>query len=371
MTARLMEGSEAMAEAAVASGCRFFAGYPMTPFTEILEHFARMLPENGGVCINAESELEAVGMAWGALATGARAATGSTGQGLALMQESFSEITIAELPLVIFDMARGQGDYFQATRGGGHGDYRHIVLSPIDINEAVVLTQLAFELADRWRNPALILGDYLLAHTSEAVDVASLASSATAPPAPVKEWALDGSLGGTGRSRIVSSLGIAKLSPSGPVLPPGSTAIEAHLHAISEKLRRIEATEVRVETGWLEGADHVVVAFGTVAKFVRYVVGQLRADGVAIGYVRPITLWPFPYAALAEAASDRKTVMVFEINAGQMIDDVRIAVAGRAPVVPTGGISTDGSGFGVGALLDVDVIRGRFEHVLHQQEVLA
>ena len=133
----LMEGSEALVRAAIASGCRFFAGYPMTPFTELLEHFAKLLPDNGGVCVNAESELEAVGMAWGALAVGERAATGSTGQGLSLMQESFSEITLAELPLVIFNMARGQQDYFQSTRGGGHGDYRHIVLAPMDVGEAV------------------------------------------------------------------------------------------------------------------------------------------------------------------------------------------------------------------------------------------
>jgi 2-oxoglutarate/2-oxoacid ferredoxin oxidoreductase subunit alpha len=374
MTARMMEGSEAMTEAAVASGCRFFAGYPMTPFTELLEHFAKRLPEVGGVCINAESELEAVGMAWGALATGARAATGSTGQGLALMQESFSEITLAELPLVIFDMARGQGDYFQATRGGGHGDYRHIVLAPMDINEAVSLTQLAFELADKWRTPALLMGDYLLAHTSEAVDISADAVAAvgsTAPGGPAKDWAVDGSLGGTGRSRIVSSLGVTKYSPTAPPIPAGSTGIEAHLHTISAKLRRIEATEVRVETGWLEGAEYVVVAFGTVAKFIRYVVSHLRADGVPIGYVRPITLWPFPYSAVADAAVNVKTVMVFEINAGQMIDDVRIGVAGRAPVVPIGGISTDGSGFGVGALLDVDIIRARIEQVLHEQEVVA
>src|SRR5205807_2244361 len=201
MTRRLMEGSEAMAEAAIASGCRFFAGYPMTPFTELLEHFAAKLPPVGGVCINAESELEAVGMVWGALATGARAATGSTGQGLALMQESFSEITLAELPLVIFDMARGQGDYFQATRGGGHGDYRHIVLAPMDIGEAVELTQLAFHLGDKWRIPVLVYGDYLLAHTAEAVDV----STGTLEPLPDKDWAVDGSLAGTGRSRSVSS----------------------------------------------------------------------------------------------------------------------------------------------------------------------
>ena len=157
-----MEGSEAIAEAAIAAGCRFFAGYPMTPFTELLESFAKKLPEAGGVCMNAESELEAIGMTWGALATGARAATGSTGQGLALMQESLSEITRAELPLVVFHMARGQGDYFQATRGGGHGDYRQVVFAPIDVREAVELTQRAFDLADRWRNPVQIYGDFLL-----------------------------------------------------------------------------------------------------------------------------------------------------------------------------------------------------------------
>src|SRR6202795_625116 len=132
---KLMEGSEAIAEASIAAGCKFFAGYPMTPFTELLEHFAKRLPEEGGVCINAESELEAAGMAWGALSTGARAATGSTGQGLSLMQESFSEITRAELPLVVVNMARGQSDYYQSTRGGGHGDYFHIILCPIDIHE--------------------------------------------------------------------------------------------------------------------------------------------------------------------------------------------------------------------------------------------
>src|SRR5213078_1598526 len=166
----------------------FFAGYPMTPFTELLEHLAKKLPEAGGVCINAESELEAVGMAWGALATGARAATGSTGQGLSLMQESFSEITLAELPLVIFNM------------GGGQGDYRHIVLAPMDINEAVELTQLAFHLADKWRTPVLVYGDYLLAHVQESVSVGPIDFGAVPP----KPWAVDGTLNGTGDARTVS-----------------------------------------------------------------------------------------------------------------------------------------------------------------------
>ena len=358
MTRRLMEGSEAMAEAAIASGCRFFAGYPMTPFTEILEHFAKKLPPVGGVCINAESELEAVGMAWGALATGARAATGSTGQGLSLMQESFAEITLAELPLVIFDMARGQGDYFQATRGGGHGDYRHIVLAPLDISEAVRLTQAAFELADRWRTPVLVMGDYLLAHTSEAVELPEARHGV-----PSKDWAVDGSLGGSGRSRLVSSLGFAKHGQ------PGPGGIEAHQRAIAAKLRRIADTEVQFESGWLDGAEHLVVAFGTAAKFVRYVVAQMRADGVPVGYFRPITLWPFPYRALKEAATGVDRVLVFELNAGQMIDDVRIGVEGAAPVEFVGGISTDHSGFGVGELLNADVIRARLEQAMAGQEV--
>src|SRR3954467_15586252 len=237
---RLMEGSAAMAEAAIAAGCRFFAGYPMTPFTELLEHFAKRLPEEGGVCINAESELEAVGMAWGALATGARAATGSTGQGLSLMQESFSEITLAELPLVVFNMARGQGDYFQSTRGGGHGDYRHIVLAPMDIREAVELTQLAFHLADRWRNPVLVQGDYLLAHTAEAVDVTAVEFGAL----PAKDWPVDGSGGGTGVSKVISPLGIGKHNTPGP-------GIEGQLQAVAAKLERIAAAEPRAESGFL------------------------------------------------------------------------------------------------------------------------
>ena len=169
MTRQLLEGSEAIAASMIAAGCRFFAGYPMTPFTEVLEHMAAKLPAVGGVCMNAESELEAVGMAWGAAATGTYAATGSTGQGLSLMQESLAEISLARVPLVVLNMARAQGDYYQATRGGGHGDYRHLVLAPVDITETVELTQLAFHLADRWRNPVLVYGDYLTAHVEEAL----------------------------------------------------------------------------------------------------------------------------------------------------------------------------------------------------------
>jgi 2-oxoglutarate ferredoxin oxidoreductase subunit alpha len=345
---RLMEGSEAIARASIAAGCRFFAGYPMTPFTEVLEHFAQLLPEVGGTCINAESELEAVGMAWGALATGARAATGSTGQGLSLMQESFAEITLAELPLVIFNLARGQGDYFQATRGGGHGDYRHLVLAPVDIAETVELTQLAFHLADRWRNPVLVYGDYLTAHVEESVAVAPLDFGA----APEKPWAVDGTRTGSGSARLLSPLGIAKVGE-----PP--VGIEAHLRAITAKQREMVRREARAETGYLDDAETVVVAFGSPARFVRAVVRDLRAEGERVGYVRPITLWPFPADVVAAAGRQARTVATFELCAGQMIDDVRLAVLGAAAVVGLGGISTDGSGFGVGRLLDTDVIRER------------
>ncbi|HEY6318376.1 MAG TPA: hypothetical protein VI462_10885, partial [Acidimicrobiia bacterium] len=280
-------------------------------------------------------------------ATGARAATGSTGQGLSLMQESFSEITLAELPLVIFNLARGQGDYFQATRGGGHGDYRHLVLAPVDISEAVELTQLAFHLADQWRNPVLVYGDYLTAHVEEAVAVTPIEFG----PVPAKGWAVDGSATGTGAARLVSPLGLAKTGAE----PLG---IETHLRAMSAKQRAM-AAEARAETGYLDDADTVVVAFGSPARFVRAVVRDLRADGVRVGYVRPITLWPFPTEVVADAAADVRTVACFELCAGQMIDDVRLAVLGRAPVVGIGGISTDGSGFGVGRLLDMDTIRER------------
>jgi 2-oxoglutarate ferredoxin oxidoreductase subunit alpha len=343
----LMEGSEALARASILAGCRFFAGYPMTPFTELLEHFARLLPEEGGACINAESELEAVGMAWGAAATGARAATGSTGQGLSLMQESLAEATLAEVPLVIFNMARSQGDYFQATRGGGHGDYRTLVLAPQDVREGVQLTQLAFHLADKWRNPVLVYGDYLLAHTQEAVAI----EPASLPPLPAKDWAVDGARTGTGRSATVTSLGLGKVGQR-------DLGQEGKAQYIATKMPLMER-EVRVETGYLDDAETVVVAFGTPARFVKYAVGLLRDAGHRIGFVRPITLWPFPFDAVRAAAASARVLGTFELSSGQLVDDVRIGADALAPVSTLGGVSTDHSGFGVGRILDVDEVTGR------------
>ena len=356
MTRTLLEGSEAIVEAALLAQCRFFAGYPMTPFTEVLEHFAAKLPAVGGTCINAESELEAIGMAWGALATGARAATGSTGQGLALMQESLSEITRAELPLVVFHMARGQGDYFQATRGGGHGDYRHPVYAPLDVAEAVRLTQQAFDLADRWRNPFVLYGDYLLAHTAEAVAVEPLACE----PLPEKDWAVDGTRSGTGRSRNVNSLGMTK----------GRKGIEPEafwqrLQAKHDEMARALPLHEAEST---DDCDLLVVAFGSLARFARHAVRALRRESARVGYFRPVTLWPFPTDALAVAAQGCRRVAVLEQNGGQMIDDVRLSVLGRAPVVPIGGISSDEAGFGMGPLLDPVVVRERVVAALESEE---
>ena len=212
---KLLEGSEAIAEALIAAGCRFFAGYPMTPFTEVLEYMSAKLPGVGGVCMNAESELEAVGMAWGAAATGTLTATGSTGQGLSLMQESLAEMSFAKLPLVVINMARAQGDYFQATRGPGHGGARMPVLAPMDVPEAVELAQLAFHLTQRWRNPVLLFGDYYLAHTTTSVNV----ERRDFGPIADSDWALDGSTGGSGRAKVVSPLCTREQIDTGEMRP--------------------------------------------------------------------------------------------------------------------------------------------------------
>jgi 2-oxoglutarate ferredoxin oxidoreductase subunit alpha len=347
----LMEGSTAMAEAAVRAGCRFYAGYPITPSTEILEYMSIRLPEVGGTCMNAESEIEAIGMVWGAAGCGVRAMTASTGQGISLMQESFAELANAEIPIVAVNMGRGQGDYYQATRGGGHGDYRFIVLSPASAQEAVDLAQLGFHLADKWRNPVMIMGDFLLAHTAEIVDL-SPAPLAELPP---KTWAITGAAGRRGRN-LSPIMSAEKLSSDHG----------AHLARATAKHAAIKAEEARADTAWLDDAQLVVVAFGFPARFARYAVRLARERGLRVGFVRPITLWPFPSAVVAEAAARAAAMAVFELNAGQMIDDVELAVRGRVPVHAIGGISHDHSGFGVGPLLDVEHILSRIEAVYRE-----
>lgn len=352
-----MEGSEAIARAMIAAGCRFFAGYPMTPFTEILEGMAKHLPAAGGTCINAESELEAVGMAWGAAATGMPAATGSTGQGLSLMQESLAEITYARLPLVVLNMARAQGDYFQATRGGGHGDYRHIVLAPQDVAEAVVLVQEAFHLAAWWRNPVMVMGDYYIAHTWQAVSIEPIDFG----PSPDRSWALNGSSGGTGRARLISPIADTKRDDD-----VGYDLAEFYGRRGAELDHMSASVEPRAETGYLDDAELVVVAYGTVAKYVSEAVADLRRDGAKVGFIRPITLYPFPTEVLRSAAGGARAFAVYENNRGQMIEDVRLSVMERAEVQFIGGLSVDSSGFGIAPDLDVPAVRNRIRETLEE-----
>jgi 2-oxoglutarate ferredoxin oxidoreductase subunit alpha len=344
----LLQGSDAVAEAALVAGCRFFSGYPMLPFTGLLESFSRRLPEVGGVCVNAASEIEGANMALGAAAAGARAGTGSTGQGVALMQETVAEAALSQIPLVIFTMARGQQDYFQCTRGGGWGDYRTITLAPKDAAEAAEHTQLLFYLADKYRAPVILLGDYLIGDTTMSVDIRPRAFGELPP----KDWALDPRRGGTRNTRVLWTFDVGKAN--NPGLQP-----DEHWRRLAAKFEEINQTESRYETYLTDDADYVVVSWGTSGPFVDYVVDELRADGFRIGSFRPISLWPFPEKALQAATQSCRKVLVFEVNAGQMIDDVRLSVADRSKISFIGGVSVDYSGLRQGRLLDVVPIRER------------
>ena len=348
MSLRLIDGSEAVAEAALSAGLRFYSGYPMSPATDLLEQLAKKLPERGGVCINADTEIEGVNMAIGASMTGFRAATGSCGQGLSLMQEAIAEVALNETPLVIFNMARSQQDYFQATRGGGWGDYRTIALAPKDVPEAVELTQLAFHLSDKYRVPAIVYGDNILARTLTAVDTSPIAFE----PLPPRDWALDGTTGGTGRSKQIWTWGVGKHNTPGP-------GPQLHWRNIADKFARIAETEQRWEAGFHEDAETMVVAFGTAGKFVEYVVEDMRQEGWQVGFFRPITLWPFPEDALERGCKTARQVLVFELNAGQMIDDVRISLGKRVPIRSIGGISSDDAGINIGDRMDASYLRAR------------
>lgn len=356
MAMKLLEGSEIIADAALAAGLKFYSGYPMSPATDLLEHLARKLPENGGVCINADTEIEGVMMALGAAATGFRAATGSTGQGVALMQEAIGEAALSETPLVVFTMARSQQDYFQATRGGGWGDYRTPTLAPKDVTEAAEHVQLLFHLADKYRCPCIFYGDNILARTQIGIDIVP----ADLPPLPDKDWALTGRTSGSGKAITLYSFGTGKVNA------PGEGGASGHWTRVAEKYRLIEAEEARYEQQGCEDAEVVVVAFGTAAKFVEVVVRELREEGHKVGWFRPVTLWPFPGPALAAATARARSVAVFELNAGQMVEDVLIHAADRSVVRSIGGISADDSGINIGPLMAARPIRERICAVIEE-----
>lgn len=321
----LMSGNEALSEAAIIAGLDAYFGYPITPQNEIPAYMARRMPEQGKVFIQSESELAAINMVFGASATGKRAMTSSSSPGISLMQEGMSYLAGAELPAVVVNVMRGgpglgnispaQGDYFQATRGGGHGDYRTIVLGPSGVQELVDCMPLAFDLADLYRMTVLILADGILGQMMEPV-VLDKKPQRKLPP---KDWALTGA-----RDRgqnIVRSLWLA------------DGALEKLNYKLQAKYKQVQQNEVLCEQYKIDDAQIVVVAYGIAARIVRSAVDRARAAGIKAGWIRPITLWPFPTEQISRAADKMRIFLVVELSCGQMVDDVKLAVAGRAPVV--------------------------------------
>jgi len=319
----LMKGNEAIAEAAIQAGCRFFFGYPITPQNQIPEYMSQRMPKENGCFLQAESEVAAINMVYGAAGAGVRVMTSSSSPGISLKQEGISYIVGAELPCVIVNMVRGgpglgsiqpaQSDYFQSTRGGGHGDYRMVVLAPASVQEAVELTQLAFDIADRYRNPVLVMGDGLIGQMMEPVQMPDYSPAADLPE---KTWAA-----GSGHERaIINSLYI---DPS---------VLEKHNLKLQKKYDLMTQNEVRVQTELTDDADYILVAYGTTARVARSAMRKARAAGLKVGLIRPITVWPFPDKAIEEAARHARAFLTVEMSMGQMMEDVRLAVNGAKPV---------------------------------------
>jgi len=321
---RFMAGNEAIAEAAVQAGCRCYFGYPITPQNELGEYMSWRLPQVGGCFLQAESEVSAIYMVFGAAGAGARVMTSSSSPGISLMQEGISYIAAAELPCVIVNMMRAgpglggiqpsQSDYFQATKGGGHGDYHLLVLAPHTAQEAVNITMLAFDLADKYRNPVMILGDGNMGQMMEPVEF----GPPKKPSVAEKEWIITGA---KGRPRnIIKTL----------FLDP--VVLEKRNLAMGAKLREATKNEVRFEPYMTEDADIVIAAYGTVARIAKTAIKILREKGLKVGLLRPISLYPFPYQAFAQTAERVKNILVVEMSLGQMVEDVKLAVCGKSRV---------------------------------------
>lgn len=321
----LMKGNEAFAEGAIRAGCDAYFGYPITPQTELLEFMALRMPELGRTFVQAESEVAAINMVIGAAAAGARVMTSSSSPGISLKQEGISYLAGIELPAVIVNVMRGgpglgnvapaQGDYFQATKGGGHGVYHPIVLAPASAQEAMDLTALAFDLADRYRTPVMLLADGVVGQTMEAVERREYERP---PDLPEKGWAV-GNSGGR-KKHILLSIG---LEPE---------VLEERNLRLVAKMQSIKDREVRWKGHYLEDARVVVVAFGTSARVALTAVRMARSQGIAAGLFRPITLWPFPERELSRVIESARSLVVVEMNQGQMVEDVERVSAGRAPV---------------------------------------
>jgi len=322
----LMKGNEAIGEAAIRAGCRFYFGYPITPQSELTAYMAKkLLKKKDAAFVQAESEIAAINMVYGAAATGVRAMTSSSSPGISLKQEGISYIACAELPCVIVNIQRGgpglgsiqpgQADYFQATKGGGHGDYHLIVLAPSSVQELVDLTMDAFDLADKYRNPTMILGDGLVGQMMEAVEFKER-KKVDLPDK--KRWALTGCKG-----RKKYSIVPFNLDPY---------EMEKLNFKIQDKYNKLKEKEVRYEAVNLDGADLIIVAYGTIARIVKTVIGNAKKEGINIGLIRPITLFPFPESIIAEASEKVNKFLVVEMSLGQMIEDVKLAMNGKAEV---------------------------------------
>lgn len=321
----LMKGNEALAEAALKAGCRFYAGYPITPQNEIPEYLSRRMPEVGGTFIQAESEIGAVNMVYGAAAAGARAMTSSSSPGMSLKQEAISFLAGAELPAVIVNIQRGgpglgnitasQADYFQAVKGGGHGDYQCLVYAPFSLQEMWDLTLRAFDKADEYRTPVIILGDGVVGQMMEPFHPTTYKK----PKLPKKNWVLDGAKGR--RPRVIRSLCM------------GQGELEQKNMKLQKKYDLMKEKEVMFDAYDTDDARLVVVAFGIASRIALSAVKELRREGKKIGLFRPVTLFPFPEKQLAALSGKGKRFIVVEMNAGQMVEDVRLAVNGKSEVL--------------------------------------
>ena len=322
----LLKGNEVMSEAAIRAGCKFFAGYPITPQNEVPEYMSKHLPAAGGVFVQAESELAAINMLFGASSAGARCMTSSSSPGISLKQEGISYITAAELPCVIANMVRGgpglgnirasQGDYFQSVKGGGHGDYRLIVLAPASLPELYELTMNAFDYADYYRNPVMILGDGILAQMAEPVELKAYKPILDIPE---KDYILDGCEGR--EPRVIKTLHLVP-----------ADALVKHNRALNEKYKKIKQELSIVEKYRTEDADLVIAAYGMTARIASGAIKLAREKGLKVGLVRPVTLWPFPDKAFEEITDTAKSILVVEMSSGQFIEDVKLATQCKLPV---------------------------------------
>jgi 2-oxoisovalerate ferredoxin oxidoreductase alpha subunit len=317
---QLCKGNVAVIKGAVLAGCRAYYGYPITPASEVAEAAALYLPEVGGTFVQAESETASINMVYGASAAGVRVMTASSGPGLSLMQEGISYLAGAELPCVIVDVMRGgpglgniapeQSDYFAMVKGGGHGNYRNLVVAPASVQEMADLTILAFELADKYRNPAVVLTDGFVGQMMEPLDL-----EYREIVAPLKPWAVQGTAGT--RKNMVSSIYLE------------ADDLEEHQRFMEAKYIRAQETETRCEQYRTEDADLIVVGYGIVSRVLRSAVDEARERGIRVGLFRPITLWPFPSNELRTAALGAEQLLVVELSNGQMLEDVRLAVNGK------------------------------------------